>query len=237
MALGRKSWLRDEHRGTEREIIDLTFAIARNDILAAEVPMTHSNAPGQFQIVGIAGSLRQGSYNQALLQAAQQLAPDVMWIHIHDLSEIPLFNEDVEHSGIPSAVARLREAISTADGLLVATPEYNYGVSGVMKNAIDWLSRPPGQSVLLGKPSAIMGASTGMIGTARAQQQLRQSFVFTNTPSLLQPEVLVDHAQEKFDSAGRLTDEATRKFLGLFLREFAHWLGRLTHRPELAEVS
>jgi len=190
-----------------------------------------------FQIVGVAGSLRQGSYNQALLRAAQQLAPSALEIGIHGLSEIPLFSEDVERAGIPAAVARLREAVAEADGFLVATPEYNHGVPGVMKNAFDWLSRPPGRSVLNGKPSAIIGASPGLTGTARAQSQLRQSFVFTNSPVLPQPEVLVGRAHEKFDSDGRLTDDTTRKFLVLFLEEFAHWIGRLAERRTMAAVS
>lgn len=199
--------------------------------------MLKSSAPLPFQIVAIAGSLRQGSYNHALLRAAQELAPVGMRIRIHDLSEIPLFNEDVERVAIPAAVASLRGAVAEADGFLVATPEYNHGVPGVMKNAFDWLSRPPGKTVLNGKPSAIMGASPGFTGTARAQTQLRQSCVFTNTPVLLQPEVLVGRAHEKFDSVGRLTDESTRKFLVLFLEEFANWLGRLTERRGMAVVS
>ena len=180
--------------------------------------------------------MRQGSYNQALLRAAQQLAPAEVQIRIHDLSEIPLFSEDVERAEIPSAVARLREAVAEADGFLVATPEYNHGVPGVMKNAFDWLSRPHGESVLNGKPAAIMGASPGITGTARAQSQLRQSFVFTNSPVLLQPEVLVGRVHEKFDSDGRLTDETTRRFLVLFLEEFATWIERWVERRELATV-
>ena len=196
--------------------------------------MLDSSAPGPFRIVGVAGSLRQGSYNKALLRVAQQVAPAAVQIRIHDLSEIPLYNEDVEHAGIPPAVSHLREAVAEADGFLVATPEYNHGVPGVMKNAFDWLSRPPGKSVLARKPSAIMGASPGMTGTARAQSALRQSFVFTNTPVLPQPEVLVGRAHEKFDAGGNLTDEATRKFLVLFLEEFARWVGRLGERRELA---
>lgn len=199
--------------------------------------MLQSSAPVPFQVAGVAGSLRQGSYNRALLRAAQQLAPVAVQIRIHDLSEIPLFSEDVEHAGIPSAVARFREAVAGADGFLVATPEYNHGVPGVMKNAFDWLSRPPGKSVLNGKPAAIVGASLGITGTARAQSQLRQSFVFTNTPVLPQPEVLVGRAHEKFDSDGRLTDDTTRKLLVLFLEEFANWIGRLAERREMAAVS
>lgn len=199
--------------------------------------MLPSSAPVPFQVVGVAGSVRQGSYNRALLRAAQQLAPVAVEIRIHDLSEIPLFSEDVERAGIPSAVARLREAVAEADGFLVATPEYNHGVPGVMKNAFDWLSRPAGKSVLNGKPAAILGASPGITGTARAQSQLRQSFVFTNTPVLLQPEVLVSRAHKKFDSDGRLTDDTTRKFLVLFLEEFAHWIGRFAERREMTAVS
>ena len=198
--------------------------------------MLQSGAPVPFQVVGVAGSLRQGSFNRALLRAAQQLAPVAVQIRIYDLSEIPLFNEDVERAGIPSAVARLRAAVAEADGFLVATPEYNHGVPGVMKNAFDWLSRPPGKSVLNGKPAAIVGASPGITGAARAQSQLRQSFVFTNTPVLPQPEVLVGRAHEKFDSDGRLTDDTTRKFLLLLLEEFAHWIGRFVERREMTPV-
>lgn len=193
--------------------------------------------PVSLQVAAVAGSLRQGSYNRALLHAAQELAPVGMRIGIHDISGIPLFNEDVERAAIPDTVVALRAAVAAADAFLVATPEYNHGVPGVMKNAFDWLSRPPGKSVLNGKPSGIIGASPGFTGSARAQSQLRQSFVFTNTPVFLQPEVLVGRAHEKFDSAGRLTDETTRKFLVLFLNEFATWVGRLTEHHALAGVT
>ena len=199
--------------------------------------MLQSSALAPFQVVGVVGSLRQASYNKALLRAVQQLAPVALQIRIHDLSEIPLFSEDVERTGIPAAVATLRKAVGETDGFLVATPEYNHGVPGVLKNAFDWLSRPPGKSVLTGKPSAILGASPGITGTARAQSQLRQAFVFTNTPVLPQPEVLVGRAHEKFDSEGRLTDERTRQFLGLFLESFATWIGRFAERHQTAGVS
>ena len=198
--------------------------------------MLQSSALEPFQVVGVAGSLRQRSYNRALLRAAQDLAPVALQIRIHELSEIPLFNEDVERAGIPSGVARLRQAVADADGFLVATPEYNHGVPGVMKNAFDWLSRPSRKSVLHGKPAAILGTSPGTTGTARAQSQLRQSFVFTNTPVLPQPEVLVGRAHEKFDSNGRLTDDTTQKFVVLFLEAFAAWIGRFAERRELAEA-
>lgn len=186
-----------------------------------------SPAPRVFTVVGIAGSLRQASFNRGLLRAAIELAPASLQITAHELLSIPLYNADVEASAVPASVDALREAVRHADALLIATPEYNHGVPGVLRNAIDWLSRPPRGSALDGKPAAIMGASPGMIGTARAQVQLRQAFVFTNTYAMLQPEVLVARAAEKFDPAGRLTDEATRKYLAGFLERFAEWIRRL----------
>lgn len=180
-----------------------------------------------LRVVGIAGSLRKASYNRSLLRAAQQVAPERLRIEIHELDAVPLYNEDVELAGVPPGVAELRQAIADADGLLIATPEYNHGVPGVLKNAIDWLSRPPRGSVLSGKPAAILGASPGMTGSARGQSQLRQAFVFTNTPAMLQPEILVSRAHEKFDDQGRLTDEKTRQFLGKYLEQFVEWIDRL----------
>ena len=189
--------------------------------------MSQSPAPdGTLRVIGVAGSLRAGSYNRALLRAAQELAPAALRIEVADLVDLPMFNADVDARGTPAAVTELRILIRDADGLLLVTPEYNHGVPGVLKNAIDWLSQPLRGNVLEGKPTAIMGASTGLAGTARAQTQLRQSFVLTNTPVMLQPEVLVARAQERFDPGGRLTDEPTRRFLGLFLDQFAAWLVR-----------
>jgi chromate reductase len=179
-----------------------------------------------FEIVGIAGSLRQASFNRALLRAATELAPARLRITTHDLLGIPLYNADVEAREVPRAVEELRAAVLAADGLLIATPEYNHGVPGVLKNAIDWLSRPPRASSLNGKPAAIMGATPGMGGTARGQTQLRQAFVFTNTYAMTQPEVLVAKANDKFDASGALTDEPTRAFLGKFLAAFAEWVER-----------
>ena len=181
-----------------------------------------------FNVVGFAGSLRGGSYNRALLRAATELAPSALHIVIHELDGIPLYNGDVEAAGAPTSVVELRDAIRTAEGLLIATPEYNHGVPGVLKNTIDWLSRPPRDSVLNGKVAAVMGASPGMTGTARGQSQLRQAFVFTNTYALLQPEVLVGRAQEKFDADGRLVHQATRDVLATFLERFADLLARFT---------
>jgi chromate reductase len=185
---------------------------------------------GVLQIAGIVGSLRQGSFNGGLLRAAVELAPPTLHITIHDLLPIPLYNGDVEARGVPEAVVALREAVRVADGLLIATPEYNHGVPGVLKNAIDWLSRPPRASALNGKPAGLMGASPGMTGTARAQSQLRQAFVFTNTYAMTQPEILEARAHEKFDQSGTLIDQATRDVLAGFLMAFSAWVARFATR-------
>jgi chromate reductase, NAD(P)H dehydrogenase (quinone) len=173
-----------------------------------------------FTVVGFAGSLRRGSYNRALLRAATELAPPSLHIVTYELDGIPLYNADIEAAGAPASVVHLRDAVRQADGLLIATPEYNHGVPGVLKNTIDWLSRPPRNSALNGKVAALMGASPGITGTARGQSQLRQAFVFTNTYVLLQPEVLVGGAHEKFDGDGHLVHAATRDVLATFLQHF-----------------
>lgn len=179
-----------------------------------------------LKVAGIAGSLRAGSWNRALLRAAAELAPDDLEIAIFDLGDVPLYNGDVEAVGDPPGVAALKTAIRAADGVLFATPEYNHGVPGVMKNAVDWASRPPRDAVLGGKPVALIGASPGITGTARGQSQLRQAFEFTNSYCMPQPELLVFKAHEKFDAAGTLTDEATRAYLAKFLVAFAAWVRR-----------
>jgi chromate reductase, NAD(P)H dehydrogenase (quinone) len=185
-----------------------------------------SNATPRFEIAAFAGSLRQASFNRALIRAATEAAPSSLHIVVYDLKDLPLYNADVDAAGAPKSVVELRDAVRRADGLLIATPEYNHGMPGVLKNAIDWLSRPARQSVLDGKPAAMMGASPGMTGTARSQEQLRQVFAATNSPLMPQPEVLVARAAEKFDAAGRLTDEPTRAFLATFLERLAAWIGR-----------
>jgi chromate reductase len=177
--------------------------------------------------VAFAGSLRRASYNRALLEACGELAPADLALTIVTLDDVSLFNEDVEAAGEPPGVAALRAAVAGADGLLIATPEYNHGVPGVTKNAIDWLSRPPRRSVLDGKPVAILGASPGMTGSARGQSQLRQAFEFTNSYCLPQPEVLVAEARERFDADLRLVHERTRAHLAKFLVAFAVWIRRL----------
>ncbi len=186
-----------------------------------------------LRVIGIAGSLRRMSYNRALLCAAQQLTPPSLRIEIEELDDLPMFNADLDVGCPPESVARLRQAVLSADGLLLVTPEYNHGVPGVMKNAIDWLSQPLRESVLDGKPTALMGASTGLAGTARGQSQLRQAFVLTNTPAMLRPEVLVGRAQDKFDSTGRLMDEGTRVFVASFLVQFAGWIRQQQRAREM----
>jgi chromate reductase len=176
-----------------------------------------------LRVLGFAGSLRKGSYNRALLRAAQELAPDGMQIESFDLRPIPFYDGDVEAAGEPEPVRAFKKAIADSDALLIATPEYNYGVPGLLKNAIDWASRPPRGSVLNRKPAAILGASPGATGTARAQLQLRQAFVFTETLAVLQPEILVARCQEKFDADGRLTDEPTRALVRKLLEALAAW--------------
>jgi chromate reductase len=185
-----------------------------------------------LSILGFAGSLRQGSYNRALLRAASELAPDGMAVDIFDLAEVPLYNGDVEAEGDPEPVARFKQAIRAADGVLMVTPEYNHGVPGVMKNAVDWASRPPRDAPLGGKPVGIIGASPGITGSARGQSQLRQAFEFTDSFCMPQPELLVFKAHEKFDSGGRLTDAPTREHLARYLVAFDVWVRRfIPDRP------
>ena len=188
--------------------------------------MSPATERGVLRVAGFAGSLRAGSFNRSLLRAAVELAPEGMEIRVVEIAEIPVFNADVEAKGDPEPVAAFKRAVAEADGLLIATPEYNLGVPGVTKNVIDWASRPPRDSVLDGKPVALMGATPGMGGTARGQSQLRQAFVFTNSYAMPQPEVLVRKAGDLFDADGRLTDEPTRQHLVKFLQAFADWIRR-----------
>jgi chromate reductase len=189
-------------------------------------------AEGNIHVVGFAGSLREQSYNRALLRAAKELAPQALSIDIHDLREVPLYNGDVEAAGDPPGVAALKAAVRSADGLLMATPEYNHGVPGVMKNAIDWLSRPPQGAALAKKPVGLIGASPGMTGSARGQSQLRQAFEFTNSYCMPQPEYLLFRAHEKIDAGGRLTDQASRDFLEKYLVAFADWVRLFARQPD-----
>jgi len=173
-------------------------------------------------VLGICGSLRKASYNMAALRTAIELKPPGMMIETADISTIPLYNEDVRAQGFPPPVETLRQQIKAADALLFVTPEYNYSMSGVLKNAIDWASRPPDQP-FAGKPAAIMGAAAGMAGTARAQYDLRRACVFLDIHPINNPEVLIGQAQTKFDADGRLLDEAARGFIRDMLVALDGW--------------
>jgi len=173
------------------------------------------------KILGIAGSLRAGSYNKALLRAARELAPDGVELVEFDVRGLPHYDGDVEAAGDPVSVAAFKNAIRDADALLIATPEYNRGLPGVLKNAIDWASRPALASPLARKPVAIMGASTGLGGTARAQQQLRDALEFPGAVVVEEPEVLVREAFMRFDEAGELADDEVRAEIAALLEALA----------------
>jgi len=178
------------------------------------------------RILGLAGSLRQASYNRAALRAAATLLPADATLETFELDGLPGFSEDDEKSP-PAKVVELKRRIRAADALLFATPEYNYSVPGVLKNAIDWASRPYGDSAWAGKPAAIMGASVGATGTARAQYHLRQIFVFLDIHALNRPEVMIGNAASRFDAHGHLTDDTTREHIRKLLAALVDWTRRL----------
>src|SRR6516165_4686376 len=180
-----------------------------------------SDAKG-INVLAICGSLRAGSYNLAALRRASELKPPGMMIETADIGSIPLYNEDVRAQGFPPPVEKLRQQIKKADALLFATPEYNYSIPGVLKNAVDWASRPPDQP-FAGKPVAIMGAGAGMAGTVRAQYDLRRCCVFLDMHPLNKPEVFFGVAHTKFDASGRLTDDAARGFIRDMLVALDKW--------------
>ncbi|MGH9377529.1 MAG: NADPH-dependent FMN reductase [Terriglobia bacterium] len=173
-------------------------------------------------ILGIAGSLRKASYNRSALRAAQTLAPEGAKVEIFELNDIPPFNQD-EETRPPAAVRELKARVRAADAILLVTPEYNYSIPGVLKNAIDCASRPYGDSAWDGKPVAVMGASVGALGSSRAQYHLRQCFVFLNMHPVNLPEVMIPNAAEQFDAAGNLKDENTRKRIAALLEALVKW--------------
>ena len=189
----------------------------------------------KLKILGIAGSLRKASYNRAALRAAQKLAPQDATIEIFELDGIPGFNQD-EEKNPPRKVSELKSKVRAADAILLVTPEYNYSIPGVLKNAIDWASRPYGDSAWNGKPVALMGASVGLFGTARAQYHLRQSFIFLNMDAVNQPEVMIGNAQDRFDAQGNLTDEQSKALIRKLIRNLADKARQMqeAHAPSLA---
>jgi chromate reductase, NAD(P)H dehydrogenase (quinone) len=180
----------------------------------------------KITILGFAGSLRKGSFNRSLLRAALEMVPKDATLVTFDIEGIPPFNQDLEGQP-PEKVKEFKAQIRSADAILIATPEYNYSIPGVLKNAIDWSSRPYGDNAFEGKPAALMGASIGMLGTARAQYHLRQSLIFLDLYPLNKPEVMVPFASEKVDIEGRLTDPKTREKIKELLEALVAWTKRL----------
>lgn len=194
-----------------------------------------------MQILAVSGSLRAASYNTGLLRAARELAPQGVAVEIVRIGDLPLVNEDLELQGWPDPVVALRRQAYAADGILFACPEYNYNVSGVLKNAFDWMSRPEGaggntapsgiapppRNPFQDKPCALLGASVGLGGTIRAQLALRHSLQGNGALAMPQPEVFVTFARDKFDGMGSLTDPATREFVARFMAAFAAWIARV----------
>jgi chromate reductase, NAD(P)H dehydrogenase (quinone) len=185
----------------------------------------------KIRILGFAGSLRRGSFNKALLRAAAELVPESAELEIFDLQGIPLFNQDSEIDP-PAIVRDFKLKISAADAILIATPEYDYSFPGVLKNAIDWASRPYGDNSFDDKPVAIISASAGMLGGVRAQYQLRQVLVFLNMHPVNTPDVLIGFEVQKFDSNGKLVDENSKKFLKQLLDNLVSWTIRLKGEPQ-----
>ena len=179
-----------------------------------------------FSILGILGSLRKASFNRHALVDAQALVPAGAALEIVELEGTPPFNQDQEKQP-PTRVTELKAKVRAADAILFATPEYNYSIPGVLKNAIDWASRPYGDNAWQGKPVAVMGASVGILGSARAQYHLRQCFVFLNMYPVNQPEVLIASAAQRFNERGELTDETSRELIRKLLAELMAWTKRL----------
>lgn len=176
----------------------------------------------RISVLSFAGSLRKDSYNKAILRAVGQLLPADADLEIFDLEGIPPFNQDLEDKP-PERVREFKAKIRAADVLLIATPECNYSIPGVLKNAIDWASRPYAENAFEGKRAGVMGASIGMLGTARAQYHLRQCFVFLNMYPMNRPEVMIPFVQEKVDQNGNLTDQKTREKIREFLASLVDW--------------
>ena len=184
----------------------------------------------EFRILALAGSLRQGSYNRGLLHAAGELAPDWVKVQFFDIGTLPFFNEDLEAPTDPEVVRQFKEAIRNANAILIATPEYNGAVPGVLANAIDWASRPTGRSVLRNKPVAVMGAVLGKSGSANAQAALRGVLSRVGAVMVPDPQVLVPHASKLFDEQVNLRDEDTREEVRQLVEAVAHWCRRV--QPE-----
>jgi chromate reductase len=184
-----------------------------------------------LDVLAICGSLRKGSFNRMAMNLAMSTAPDGMRFTEGAIGDIPLYNEDVRLAGEPQAVTRLKRQVGAADAILFVTPEYNYGMPGVLKNAIDWVSRPPEQSPFDGKPAAMLGASAGLMGTVRSQLQLRQTCQALNMLVMPKPEVLITRAATRFAPDGSPNDQATARFITDLVAAFRDWILRLKAAP------
>ena len=194
--------------------------------------MGHGNRQAKkMRLLGISGSLRRGSYNTALLRVAETLAPQDVVLEIFDLSDLPMYNGDLEADGDPAAVSDLKRAIREADGIVFASPEYNHSFSGAIKNAIDWASRDRAPGSLFGKPATIMGAG-GMSGTSRAQMHLENVLSETGSLVMTKPGVLIANPWDKFDADGRLEDEGTRKVIAGHMHKFRDWVMDVESRSQ-----
>ncbi|MEA2623133.1 MAG: hypothetical protein QOH61_2043 [Chloroflexota bacterium] len=175
------------------------------------------------RLLGVAGSLRQGSLNRALLRAALRVCPDEATIETFDLRGIPVYDEDLQHGHVPERVLLFKERIAAADGILICTPEYNNSIPGVLKNAIDWASRPPATSPLTAKPVGLMGATDGPWGTVRSQQHLRLAFVSTGSYVMVRPQVMLPNADRLLDESGEYHDETTLRRIRLSVEALVDW--------------
>ncbi|MEW9503024.1 NADPH-dependent FMN reductase [Jeotgalibacillus marinus] len=178
----------------------------------------------KMKVLGFAGSLRKESYSRSLLREAIKLSPNEMEITEFDLNDIPMFNEDVEKQGDPTIVNEFKDAIRNSDALLIVTPEYNSGIPGVLKNALDWASRGGKDAPLLKKPVAIMGSTPGRAGTAQAQSQLRQTLSSTRSFVMVEPQVLISEVHKKFDKESQMTDEKTGQYVSRLLESLVKWV-------------
>ena len=195
------------------------------------------NDYAHLRVLGISGSLRKASFNTGLLRAAQEIASEPVEITLFDIRELPFYDGDVEAQGDPASVTALKSAIRDADGVLFATPEYNWGTSAALKNAIDWASRDREEGSLMGKPATIIGAG-GRAGTARAQMQLQETLAETGSVAMVKPGVLVQaFAPPRFDSEGNLVDEETRELLRSHLDEFTKWILQLVQPREFVRYA
>jgi chromate reductase len=202
-------------------------------LIQPPLEVTRTRAVSPIRILGFAGSLRKNSYNKLLLRAAASLLPESAQLELFDIGEIPLYNQDTEERGIPGIVQRFKEKIESADAILITTPEYNHSYPGVLKNAIDWASRPYGHNSFDGKPVAVMSAAPGIFGGVAAQDQLKQVLIALNMRLVAQPAVIIASADCKFDLNNELTDADAKQFMKQLLANLVDLTRKLTPPKEL----